>query len=297
MLERIVVGYAGDRAGRDAVVLASQLAAISGAGLTVVFPYHPLFATVPAGVAEERVRGELDALLDGSIVLETARWHWSNASWPIRALHELAASEQAQLIVFGAAPERLERRHVGLMERMVHGAPCAVAVAPADYADREQGSLRRVGVGFADTAEGRAALRLGCRLARELGAKAQIIAGCGLSRSLAGYASLATSLPRVEQEMYEETKAVLERATEELDGEPVELDVRHADPSCALIEASHQLDLLILGSRGYGPLRHVLLGTVSADVMHAADCPVLVLPRQVSASREPGWGLAAIAES
>ena len=297
MFERIVVGYAGDRAGRDGVVLASQLAAMSGAELTVVFPYHPVFATVPASVAEERVRVELDALLEGSAVLATARWHWSNASWPIRALHELAVFEQAQLIVFGAAPERLERRHVGLMERMVHGAPCAVAVAPAGYADREPGSLRRVGVGFADTAEGHAALRLGCRLARELGAEAQIIAGCGLSPTLASYASGSSSLPRIEQEICEETKAMLERACEELDGEPVQLDVRRADPSRALVEASHQLDLLVLGSRGYGPLRHVLLGSVSAEVMHSADCPVLVLPRQVAVSREPGSSQAALAES
>ena len=77
MFERIVVGYAGDRAGRDAVVLASQLAAISGAELTVVFPYHPLFATVPASVAEERVRGELrrppgrqHRARDGTLALE-----------------------------------------------------------------------------------------------------------------------------------------------------------------------------------------------------------------------------------
>ena len=149
------------------------------------------------------------------------------------------------------------------------------------------GMLRRVGVGFADTAEGHAALRLGCRLARELGAEAQIIAGCGLSPTLASYASGSSSLPRIEQEIFEETKAMLERACEELDGEPVQLDVPLADPSRALVEASHQLDLLVLGSRGYGPLHHVLLGSVSAEVMHSADCPVLVLPRQVAVSREP----------
>lgn len=297
MFEEIVVGYAGDRAGRDAVVLASQLAAVSGGQLTIAFPYHPLFATVPASVADERVHGELRALLDDSAVLDTARWHWSNSSWPIRALHELAVFEHADLIVFGAAPERLERRHAGLMERMVHGAPCAVAVAPEGYADRERGPLLRVGVGFADTVEGRAALRLGCRLARELGADAQVIAGCGLSPSLTSYASLASSQPRIEQELREETTAMLERVCEELDGEPVELNVRPADPADALAEASHQLDLLILGSRGYGPLHHVLLGSVSAEVMRSADCPVLVLPRQVGVASEPSSSLTALAES
>ncbi|WP_372518091.1 universal stress protein, partial [Solirubrobacter ginsenosidimutans] len=34
------------------------------------------------------------------------------------------------------------------------------------------------------------------------------------------------------------------------------------------------------GSRGYGPLRSVLLGGVSRRLVDAAQCPVLVLPRE-----------------
>jgi hypothetical protein len=37
--------------------------------------------------------------------------------------------------------------------------------------------------------------------------------------------------------------------------------------------------LLLLGSRGYGPLRAVLLGGVSHVVVREAACPVIVLPR------------------
>src|SRR6185312_6891618 len=107
-------------------------------------------------VAEQRAREELEAMLGGAMP-EGTRFHWSNANWPIHALHELAEYERDDLIVLGAAPERIERRHVGLMERMVHGAPCAIAIAPEGYAERPAGSLSRIGVGFADTAEGRAA--------------------------------------------------------------------------------------------------------------------------------------------
>jgi hypothetical protein len=46
------------------------------------------------------------------------------------------------------------------------------------------------------------------------------------------------------------------------------------------------LDLLVCGSRGYGPLRAVLLGSVSRVVTSAAACPVIVLPRGVRASLE-----------
>ena len=52
-----------------------------------------------------------------------------------------------------------------------------------------------------------------------------------------------------------------------------------ASPPSALAEAASDLDLLVLGSRGYGPVKGTLLGSVSARVMAAAACPVMVIPR------------------
>jgi nucleotide-binding universal stress UspA family protein len=46
-----------------------------------------------------------------------------------------------------------------------------------------------------------------------------------------------------------------------------------------LVAASHELDLLVLGSRGYGPLRRLLLGRVGSGVLRGAACPVLAIPR------------------
>ena len=39
------------------------------------------------------------------------------------------------------------------------------------------------------------------------------------------------------------------------------------------------VDLLVAGSRGYGPLMRVLLGSVSTQLVAEAPCPVLVVPR------------------
>jgi nucleotide-binding universal stress UspA family protein len=39
------------------------------------------------------------------------------------------------------------------------------------------------------------------------------------------------------------------------------------------------VDLLVCGSRGYGPVRHVLLGGVSSRLVRRAASPVLVIPR------------------
>jgi nucleotide-binding universal stress UspA family protein len=65
---------------------------------------------------------------------------------------------------------------------------------------------------------------------------------------------------------------------------PVEVDAFLEDPAQTLIAASETLDLLVCGSRGYGPVRAVLLGGVSRRVAAEAHCPVIVLPRGV---REP----------
>ena len=52
-------------------------------------------------------------------------------------------------------------------------------------------------------------------------------------------------------------------------------------PGPALAEACEEggADLLVAGSRGYGPLARVFLGSVSTQLMHKAPCPVLVVPR------------------
>jgi nucleotide-binding universal stress UspA family protein len=285
VFDRIVVGYAGEEAGRDAVMLAARLAAVLGSHVTIVFPYHPLLASVPGDQAEEHVRGEVQALVASIEELPALTYHWTPSPWPIHALHELASYEKADLIVFGAAREGLaDHLHVSLMERMVHSAPCAVAVAPAGYADDgDLSKLHRIGVGFSDSEEGRAAFHLAHALAGILGGELEVIAGSGLSPALRSYAFSSPLLPAVEDEMYAETKASLERVADELGSSvPVHLETIRGDPSGVLIERSGSLDILTLGSRAYGPLRHVLLGSVSARVMREAHCPVLVVPRGTS---------------
>jgi len=286
VFDRIVAGYAGDQAGRDAVRLAALLAALSGAELTVVFPYQPLLAPVTGEAAEQQVREEVAAITEGVGDLAAATYHWTPSSWPIHGLHEMARYEEAQLIVFGSAREDGDAHlHISLMERMVHGAPCAVAVAPPHYSDGAHGPLLRVGVGFSTSREGIAALHLGRELAAACGGELTVIAGAGPEPALARYSFASPTLPEVERQVYEQTKETLERATAGLGTDvPVQRETIAGDPAGVLIERSSELDILLLGSRAYGPARHVLLGSVSARVMREARCPVLVVPR--GAARE-----------
>ncbi|WP_439657864.1 universal stress protein [Lentzea sp. HUAS TT2] len=70
------------------------------------------------------------------------------------------------------------------------------------------------------------------------------------------------------------------------------LDIRAAVPSApevvettvvsqatdALVRASRHADLLVLGTRGHGPLAGALLGSVTAHCIKHAECPVVVIP-------------------
>jgi nucleotide-binding universal stress UspA family protein len=61
-------------------------------------------------------------------------------------------------------------------------------------------------------------------------------------------------------------------------------------PADQLAEHSAELDLLVTGSRGYGPLHSVLAGGVAGRLMRSAQCPVIIVPRGIEAPLESLFG-------
>lgn len=59
---------------------------------------------------------------------------------------------------------------------------------------------------------------------------------------------------------------------------PIDPIVVADSPSHALLEAARGADLLVLGSRGHGGFRGLLLGSTSLQVVTHAPCPVVVVP-------------------
>lgn len=59
---------------------------------------------------------------------------------------------------------------------------------------------------------------------------------------------------------------------------PVERIVARGNPASVLVDAASGADLVVVGSRGLGGFKGLLLGSVSHDVTHHAPCPVVVIP-------------------
>ncbi len=78
---------------------------------------------------------------------------------------------------------------------------------------------------------------------------------------------------------------LLERTGAEMPDVAVEPKVVFGDAAAALMTVSADAELLVVGSRGRGPLASAFLGSVSAHVATEAPCPVIVVPSVVAADR------------
>jgi len=74
--------------------------------------------------------------------------------------------------------------------------------------------------------------------------------------------------------------AVAKIASELGDRQPASVHVvaKNGFPAQALIEASEDCDLIVVGSRGGGGFSALALGSVTNQVVHHAKCPVAVVP-------------------
>lgn len=186
---------------------------------------------------------------------------------------EAARREGADLIVVGSARGAT---------RLLHGAPVPVAIAPPGLAHGPEDRIRVVGVGFDGQPESRAALRAAEQIALEHGATMRIYAVVPPNPMTA---SRIEPTPEEYRRMIGESlDGQLRDEVEQLDGGVrAAASVMQGDPVETLVARSREgLDLLVVGARGYGPLRRVFFGSVSSQLIDRAACAVFVLPRQAT---------------
>ena len=298
MANPILVGYDPGRRDRAPVDFGVAAANFTGAPLIIAAVHAGTAALGPDAEAivedglEEGAGESLDHLAEDlrRQGVEAECRALPGASAP-RALHEAAEQFGAGLLVIGST----ERGAVGRLlpgstaERLMHGAPCPIAVVPRSW--EPGGGLNTIGVAWVGTPEGHQALEGAVALARRAGAKL-VVLNAAKPRGLSGTFGGGDPLTRATgyEELASAVRAAAERAVADATageaGVDVEPDVSVGDPADFLIAASERLDLLICGSRGYGPTRAVLLGGVSRRVTTEAHCPVIVLARGASSRLE-----------
>ena len=284
MFRTIVVGYEGPDRGDEAIALAEVLRDQRNGTLLLTSAYPPAPLPMDGFVAPEDLRDEAEnALADARDRLEgrvPAHIISVPADSPARALTEVSEAERADLVVIGSSHRGALGRVVPgtTAERLLHGAPCAVAVPPRGY---KGGDVRHVGVAYDGSPEAEAALHVAEAIALERSAalsvycvveptpqtESMIAAGTGgewPSQAAKGRARRLLS-------------AVSDNAPQGLKPETVLL---HGPAAEEIARRVHGVvDLLFVGSWGYGPLRRVLLGSVSGALVRDAGCPVIIIPR------------------
>ena len=282
MSKTFIAGFDGSDGARAAVQFARRLADAMGAEVVAVTGYsvpHHVFGKGAgdgpdaALAADARAAAEAAAaeLRDGDIASRIV-----GSGGPAQALVEQAEALEADLIVVGRHEAAgLERLRLGsTAERVAHGSPCPVAIVPPDADDAPLGTIA---VAYDGREPAEAALEYAAGLARSFSARLVLIAVVepftGSHWQTAEYEGRYRA-------------AIADRADSAAEALRPEVEVEVRMPMGAAGEAivaacADGVDLLVTGSRAYGPAHAALVGSVSHHLAAHTVCPVIVVPRQV----------------
>jgi nucleotide-binding universal stress UspA family protein len=285
MKKTYIAGYDGSDASRAALRFVTQMAGDGDEVLAAA-----VFRQAPRGFGkgasdgtlvalDDQARADADAVLHDGGVPQAMR-RVVGAGSAAEGLQLLAEERRAAMLAVGVthrgALGRLVPGSTG--EHLLHGAPCPVAVVPADVTT---GPVRTIVAAYADTAEASAALHAAADLAGRLDAQLRVVAvwqpvATGFAALGAPY--VAGELPKdLAERMGQSIRAVVDALPS---GIETDVQVLTGPVGATLVAACEGgVDLLVTGSRGYGPARSVLLGSVSRHLVDHAPCPVLVIPR------------------
>lgn len=283
MFTRVVVGCDGTAEGRDAVVLGAAIASATGAGLSLVGVYPPALFPVPPSFrraalrtqAEAALRHDRDSFAPDALIDTVA-----DLSVP-RALRHYAERWHADLVVLGSAatvPEghaRIGRRG----RQLLYDAPFALALASRGLHKRKI-ALQRLGVGYDDGPEAVAALGLATELAH--GAHATLAVRRVIEDTVPLFSAKDWVVMKDWSDLWERERqsaqAGAEAAASQL-GVPVEVSATIGDPGAQLRALSESVDVVVVGSRRWGPFARLVAGGVGETLVSDAACSVVIVPR------------------
>ena len=274
MFQTVVVGVDGRGGGRDAVELARQLRSPTGQIILANVYSDAGTAGLGGRLAIATQRDHAHTLLnrcrqDSLPEAETVACFDGS---PGHGLHEIAAREHADLLAVGSSRRGLVGRilmgddTVAVLDR----APCAVVIAPREHASAGT-KWTAIGVGYDASPASERALAVGRSVAAQHGANLLVFTAVSVPSTTFGPGPLPVSDvidPLVDQ---------ARNRIAALGG--VEPHVAYGATADELTQFSDSVDLLIVGSHGYGPIQRLIHGSTSQQLARSAHCPLLVLPR------------------
>ncbi len=294
----IVVGWDDSEQARDALALARALRAADG--VVIAACIHPRPEPDGGRVRDRAVAESAEEALRGARAEVTEPWLDTRAVAGVSAahgLHRLVEEEGADLVVVGSSrggqSGQVSAGAVG--QRLLNGSPCPVAVAPAGFRDLAHQSPSVLGAAYDGSEESVSALREAARLAGELGAAIKLITVVPPLEVWTGD-SIFTPFQgdeEIDRSRRDEYGRLLEEAAARLPDEVrVERVLREGKPADQIVEAIREgIDLMAMGSRNYGPLRRVVVGSTAIELIQRAPCPIIVVPRgAANAGGSPGRG-------
>jgi nucleotide-binding universal stress UspA family protein len=295
----VLVGFDGSEGAKDAVKLAGTLCAGSDAELLLVnvLPYPGPMPVAyrllgyEGAPAWKTFFNEAEAEL---APLRAGHRTYIGGS-PAKVLNDIAEDEDIDLIVIGS-PHRgaVGRAFIGsVAEGLLHGASVAVVAAPRGYRERVHDGFARVVVGYDGSAEAGIALRRAEAVATREDAELHVI--CASTSAVIAPGPFSGPIPSTAPNARE----VVARGVRSVDPD-VDVSGKAVEGGAArqLADYCGPDDLLMVGSRSYGPLTRTLIGSVSSKLIHTAPCPVLVVPRPHRVAKEPAAPAApAVAET
>ena len=284
MFKKIVIGYDGSDQARDALALGRLMADVTGAELIAAGVWEQLgdLPRIAFGRWQEYAREQARDV--AAKAGDDVRAEAVESTSPARGLHDLAEDEDADLIVVGSSHRgRVGKALAGTVGvSLPHGSPCPVAVAPSGFRDAEP-RLDVIGVGYDGEAEADLALAGAVELARANGASLRILTVARPPESgFEGKGYIQAGREELAKAIWEQMQSALDRAVASVPAEVETSGVLITD-SYEVLGDQDGIDLMMLGSRGYGTAERVLLGSNAARLLRSAPCPAIVFPRGAKA--------------
>lgn len=289
LTNRIVVGVDGSDRARRGAEWAARWTTDRGFGITLLLVFDLNEVVYRTDWHEQQGElSKLHAAMDEQIeaLVSELRHKFPDLDIAGRAVvgpgagELIEASRHAPLVVVATRGLGVAKSVVlgGVADQLVTHAHGPVAVIPADAS--EPRPHQPVVVGYDVDGTDDAAVRFAFESAQAGHRTLVVLSSWAAPRWLRGpvYPTLTPPERPSTEQLRVDLEQQLKRWREEYPQVEVELRAQHSQPAEAIVKASREAALVVVGSRGRGGFRGLLLGSTSRAVVQSSHAPVVVVP-------------------